>query len=94
MSDLSIQRDVRRQLAEKEFETTLKAYALDTGHNSFGDGRKYQFGGALNLISTVKTLFENLAEEFDCADYAAVAEKLLEVELIADLPYWHGEDAA
>lgn len=94
MSDLSIQRDMRRQLAEKDFEATLRAYALDTGHNSFGDGRKYQFGGSLNLISTVKTLFENLAEEFVCEDYATVAEKLAEVELIADLPYWHPEDAA
>ena len=72
MSDLSIARDMRRQLAEKAFEETLKAYALDTGHNRFGDGRKFQFGGAYNLISSVKILFEKLAEETGCEDYAKV----------------------
>lgn len=93
MSDLSIQRDMRRQLAEKEFEETLRAYAIDTGTNMFGDGRKFQFGGAYNLISSVKMTFEKLAEEFDCEDYAKVAEELQKVELMADLPYWHPEDA-
>jgi hypothetical protein len=94
MSDLSIQRDMKRQIREKEFEATLREYILDTGHNEFGDGRKYQFGGALNLISSVKMVFEKLAEGFDCEDYATVAEKLLAVETEADLPYWHPEDAA
>jgi hypothetical protein len=94
MSDLSIQRDMKRQLAEKAFDAMLREYALDTGSNLFGDGRKYQFGGAYNLISSVKMTFEKLAEEFDCEDYAKVAEKLAEVELMADLPYWHPEEAA
>lgn len=94
MRDLSIQRDMRRQLAEKQFEETLKAYALDTRHNSFGDGRKFQFGGAYNLISSIKITFAQLAEETGCDDYQVVADKLLEVELIADLPYWHPGDAA
>lgn len=94
MGDLSIQRDMRRQLDEKAFDETLKSYALDTGHNSFGDGRKFQFGGAYNLISSVKMTFEKLAEETGCADYQTVADKLAEVELMADLPYWHPQEAA
>jgi hypothetical protein len=94
MSDLSIQRDLRRQLAEKEFEAALKAYATDDGNNSFGDGRRFQFGGAYNLISSVKMIFANLAEETGCDDYQVVADKLAEVELIADLPYWHPGEAA
>ena len=94
MSDLSIARDMRRQLAEKAFEETLKAYALDTGHNRFGDVRKFQFGGAYNLISSVKMAFEKLAEETGCEDYAQVAEELQKVELMADLPYWSPQEAA
>jgi hypothetical protein len=93
MSDLSIQREMKRQLAEKQFEETLKAYALDAGLNSFGDGRRFQFGGAYNLISSVKMIFTELAEETGCDDYATVAERLAEVELMADLPYWHPEAA-
>ena len=85
---------MRRQLAEKAFEATVREYILDTGRNSFGDGRKYQFGGAYNLISTVKSAFEKLAEETGCEDYAKVAEELQKVELMADLPYWSPQEAA
>lgn len=93
MSDLSIQRDMQRQINEKAFEATLRAYMLDSATGLSRD-RKYQFGGVLNLISTVRGLLEDMANEFDCKDYATVAEKLLAVEEQADLPYYHMEDAA
>ncbi len=86
MSDLSIQRDMKRHLAEKEFDAMLRRYVLDLKH--------FQFGGPLNLISTIRTLFEQLAEEMECSDYATVAKKLLAVELEADLPYWSPKEAA
>lgn len=92
VSDLSIQRDMHRQIAEKSFEATLRAYILDSAVGLSRD-RKYQFGGAYNLISSVKATFEKLAEETGCAYYQTVADKLAEVELMADLPYWHPEAA-
>ncbi len=94
MSDLSIAREMKRQLAEKEFEALVKKYILDVGSNSFGDGRHFQFGGALNLISTVRAAFADLAEETGCIDYMTVAEKLAAVEAEADLAYWHPSEAA
>lgn len=93
MADLSIQRDMQRQLNEKGFEATLRAYMLDSASGLSRD-RKYQFGGVLNLISTVRGLLEEMADEFDCKDYSTVAEKLLAVEEQADLSYYHMEDAA
>ncbi len=93
MSDHSINRAAQMQLAEKAFEDSVRGYILDSGSNSFGDGRKYQFGGAYNLVSTIRSAFEKLAEEFDCEDYAKVAEELQKVELMADLPYYHMVDA-
>ena len=45
----------------------------------------------LNLISTVRGLLEEMADEFDCKDYSTVAEKLLAVEEQADLSYYHME---
>ncbi len=93
MSDISIARDMKRELAEKQFEATLREYILDNGTNEFGDGRKYRFGGAYNLISSVRMVFAELAEETGCQDYATVAEKLAEVETAADLSYWHPGDA-
>ncbi len=92
MSDLSIKRDMQRQLAEKAFEATVREYILDTGIKSFGDGRKYQFGGAYNLISTIRAVFADLADQTGCDDYATVAGMLMEVEHEADLPYSHMEE--
>lgn len=93
MADLSIQRDMERQINEKGFEATLRAYMLDSASGLSRD-RKYQFGGVLNLIATVRGLLEDMADEFDCKDYATVAADLLLVEERADLPYYHMKDAA
>ena len=85
----SIEADAQRRINEKAFEATIRAYILD---GETGQPRKYQFGGAHNFISTCKNAFEKLAEDFDCKEYAKVAEALAEVELMSDQFYEHGKE--
>lgn len=87
MSDLSIDREAQRRINEIEFDAELWSYIIE-------GKRKFQFGGPLNLISTLRTMFEKLSEEYNCDDYSTVAAMLLEVEHEADLPYLHREDVA
>ena len=89
MSNYSIERQAARILAEKEFEAKVREYILDNGRNEFGDGRKFQFGGAHNFLSTVESVFSKLAKEFDCPDYEQVAVLMQDVLNESDLPYKH-----
>lgn len=82
MSNYSIERQAARILAEKEFEAKVREYILD-------NGRKYQFGGAHNFLSTVESVFHKLAEEFGCSDYEQVAVLMQDVLNESDLPFTH-----
>jgi hypothetical protein len=88
-TDYKIARAAAQRLAEQQFEATMREYILDNGRNMFGDGRKYQFGGAHNFLSTVESVFHKLAEEFGCADYEQVAVLMQDVLNESDLPFTH-----
>lgn len=88
-NEYSIERAAARQILEKEFEAKLREYILDNGRNQFGDGRKYQYGGAHNFLSTVQTTFEKLGEEFNCPCYKVVAVAMQDVLNISDRGYQH-----
>ena len=75
-----ITRDAQRQINEAAFNQKVRDYIL---HGC----AEFQFGGVLNLITTVRTQLEKLGEETGCRNYFTVAEKLQEVEDIADLHY-------
>lgn len=93
-NDYKIGRAAAQRLAEAQFEATLREYILDSGRNSFGDGRKYQWGGAHNFLSTVESVFSKLAKEFDCPDYEQVAVLMQDVLNESDLPYKHKVERA
>lgn len=78
-----IQQDER----EAEFTAMVREYLADTGYNAYGDGRKYRFGGAINLIVTVRLAFEARYTATGCEDYKRVADALTQVEAMANLPY-------
>lgn len=93
-NDYKIGRAAAQRLAEQQFEATLREYILDSGRNSFGDGRKYQFGGAHNFLSTCESVFSKLAKEFDCANYEQVAVLMQDVVNESDLPFQHKVEQA
>lgn len=70
---------LKRRLNEQRLEADIKKYITNP--------EQFQFGGALNLISTVVKVFNQLAEETGCVDYAHVADKIEAID--ADLPYYH-----
>jgi len=78
---------IKRQEREAEFDAMVRAYLIDNGSNMYGDNRRFRFGGALNLISTVRKAFEDRYELTGCADYEKVASELAKVEAMADLCY-------
>lgn len=80
-------RQYQRKSQELAFERTIKEYVLD-------NGSKYQFGGVLNLIWTVRKVLEQLSDEQE-ADYHGVdfqfmafaAEQVKKAEEAVDVPY-------
>jgi hypothetical protein len=88
-TDYKISRAAAQRMAEAQFEATLREYILDNGKNSFGDGRKYQWGGAHNFLATCESVFSKLAKEFDCADYEQVAVMMQDIVNECDLPFAH-----
>lgn len=68
-----------RRMNEQRLEADIKKYITNP--------EQFQFGGALNLISTVSKIFTQMAEETGCTDYAHVAAQLDNLD--ADLPYYH-----
>jgi hypothetical protein len=93
-TDYKIARAAAQRLAEQQFEATLREYILDSGLNSFGDGRKYQWGGTHNFLATVASVFSKLAVEFDCPDYKRVAVLMQDVLNESDLPFAHKAEQA
>jgi hypothetical protein len=79
---------------ERNFESDVRDYLMDNGSNEFGDGRRFRFGGAHNLVATVRKAFENAYEETGIMAYSDVAEALTEVEKVADVDYGDAREAA
>ena len=85
---------ILREEREREFESDVRDYLMDKGTNEFGDGRRFRFGGAHNLITTVRKAFETAYEETGIMAYSDVAEALTEVEKVADVDYGDAREAA
>lgn len=81
------EREIKRREREKDFDRMVREYLADNGIDSYGSNRKYQFGGALNLISTVRLAFIARFEATGCTDYEKVADELAKVEDMANLCY-------
>lgn len=87
------EREVLMDEREREFDALIREYLMDNGANEFGDGRRFRFGGAHNLITTVRKAFENAYEETGIMAYSDVAEALTEVEKVADVDYGDAREA-
>lgn len=85
---------ILREEREREFESDVRDYLMDGGSNEYGDGRRFRFGGAHSLITTVRKAFENAYEETGIMAYSDVADALTEVEKIADVDYGDAREAA
>ncbi len=85
---------ILREERERNFESDVRDYLMDNGTNASGDGRRFRFGGAHNLITTVRKTFETAYEETGIMAYSDVAEALTEVEKVADVDYGDAREAA
>lgn len=81
------EREISRKEREAEFDRMLAEYLADEGTNLFGDGRKFRFGGACNLICAVRLAFVAAHDRTGFQAYADVAEALKPVENIANQDY-------
>lgn len=87
------ERDILCREREKDFDRMVREYLID-GHDPDPRRRRFQFGGALNLISTIRKAFIDRFDETGCTDYEKVADELAKVEAMADLRYDELEKAA
>lgn len=84
--------ELQRRLREREFDRLVREYLADG--KAYPAQRQFQFGGPLNLISTIRKAFQDRAEATGCSDYEAVAAELAKVEAMADLSYDEQREAA
>lgn len=78
---------------EKQFGAMIREYLMDNGVNEFGDGRKFRFGGAVNLLATVRIAFSDAAKETGVPAYQRVASELERIEMSANVDYTQREVA-
>ncbi len=78
---------ILREEREREFESDVRDYLMDNGTNEFGDGRRFRFGGAINLLATVRMAFADAYKATDIPGYQYVASELERIELNANFDY-------
>lgn len=79
------ERDIKRRQREQDFDRMLTEYLADG--QAIPGNKRFQFGGSLNLVSSVRIAFFRRFEETGCTDYEKVANELAKVEAMADLCY-------
>lgn len=71
------EREISRRRREREFEESVLDYVSNP--------HRYQFGGVLNAISTLRSTLEKLGETHP--NYLIAAKTLLDAEIALDLDY-------
>ena len=81
------EREVLMDEREREFDALIREYLMDNGTNAYGDGRKFRFGGAVNLLATVRMAFADAYKQTDIPGYHYGASGLERIELNANVDY-------
>lgn len=81
------EREILMDEREREFDALIREYLMDNGTNAYGDGRKFRFGGAVNLLATVRMAFADAYKQTDIPGYQYVAAELERIELNANVDY-------
>lgn len=87
------EREILMDERERELDALIREYLMDNGTNEFGDGRKFRFGGAINLLATVRMAFADAYKQTDIPGYQYVASELERIELNANVDYMLREAA-
>ena len=81
------EREVLMDEREREFDALIREYLMDNGTNAYGNGRKFRFGGAVNLLASVRMAFADAYKQTDIPGYQYVASELERIELNANVDY-------
>ena len=81
------EREILMDEREQQFDALIREYLMDNGTNAYGDGRKFRFGGAVNLLATVRMAFADAYKQTDIPGYQYVASELERIEMNANVDY-------